>query len=227
MKAGTCSLRTAMRAHPQVAMPASETGFFSNWYGEGFGWYLEQFAGFADDALWGEKSANYSASFEAPERIKAYNPRAKVIFTLRHPVRRAISHYHHSRLRTAENAPTVEHDLDSKQYETNYFYSYVYRSQYEKHLRRYAEFFGKEETLVLVLEEVIREPEPWMRAVQDFLGIDRLPVAAWPHSNPTKSRLIDTYPVAPETVARLAEVLAPTTRHVEAYLGRSLPDWKV
>ena len=226
MKAGTSSLRAALSGHPQVAMPLREPRFFTSRFPKGMEWYLGQFAGFSKDVLWGEKSANYYASLVAPERIKAYSPNAKVIFTLRDPVRRAVSQYYHARLRSGDDARTLEEDLDSRAYEWNYFMSYVYRSQYQKHLALFADHFPGDRTLVLILEEVIQQPDHWLSVAQDFLGVERLPVVQWPHSNQTRPNLIESSPVSPATVERLREVLAPTTPYIEEYLGRALPAWR-
>lgn len=227
MKSGTTSLRSALRPHPGVGMPGREPQFFTVRYANGLDWYHSLFRRFSKDVLWGEKSPSYGQSDVAARRIHAYNPNARIIFTLRNPVRRAISHYYHSRGKLQDAARTLEEDLALKEYERNVNNpaGYIYRSQYEKHLALYERLFGRDRMLVLVLEEVIQHPEHWLNITQDFLGIERMSIVQWPHSNATSSGLMTTTPIAPETVERLRDVLAPTISFVEDYLGRPLPAW--
>lgn len=230
MKAGTSSLRAALLSHPRVAMPPREIHFFSQdvLHEQGLDWYHAHFDGLDASALVGEKSADYIASKAAPERLARYAPDARLIVTLRDPVRRAVSQYHHSQRRANGEATSVEEEIARGLYlgDDDYPRSYVHRSQYDKHLARFDAFFAPEQMLVLVFEETVRDPEPALARVQRFLGLEPQPGLTLPHGNATRPQLKQDYSVAEETLARLRELLAPTVDAVEARLGRPLPDWR-
>jgi hypothetical protein len=227
MKAGTSSLRTALASHPEVAMAKREIHYFSDpRYANGPDWYAQHFAEL-EAPLLGEKSADYASSFHAPERMAAYNADAKLIFILREPVARAISQYRHSQRRTNGAAVSMEEEIDRRLWLGRDYYPhcYVFRSQYEKHLSRILEFFPRPQLLVLVFEDICSNPEPILDEVQRFLGISPMPLI-WPHRNSTPLGAQEAFPIAPETRARLREVLAPTVNATEAFLARPLDAWR-
>ena len=58
----------------------------------------------------GESSTNYSKLpyyAGVPERIRAFDPGATIIYLMRHPTERALSHYRHS-LYTGHDAPLLQ-----------------------------------------------------------------------------------------------------------------------
>jgi hypothetical protein len=230
MKCGTGSLRAVLRQHPQVGMPAGELRFFNNRtrFRKGLEWYLPHFAEYQTAPLIGEKSPSYGPSYVAPERIKEYNPNAKMLWILRAPVARAVSHYRHSQRRQEGAALPIDHEIESKRYlgREDYPSSYIFRSRYDAHIQRFLEFFPAENMLILVLEEVGREPRKWLGEVYKFLGIEDDASIEWPHSNPTKAGIVEKFPVDAATRQQLATVLEPTVSWMERYLGRPLPDWQ-
>jgi Sulfotransferase domain len=97
-KCGTRSLHAYLGAHPQIAMSArKELDFFVPAKNPGYGldWYERQFE---DAAVRGETSPSYSVHpFRpaVPRRIHAVVPEARLIYLVRDPIDRIVSHYLH------------------------------------------------------------------------------------------------------------------------------------
>ena len=105
-KAGTTSMHLALRQHPKVRMsrpkemhyfdrgphPKSEVDHRS-YHARGWG-----DAGFSEDLLYGESTPKYALALPKGRvpflpRIRAYNPKIKLIFIFRNPVDRLHSHW--------------------------------------------------------------------------------------------------------------------------------------
>lgn len=134
----------------------------------------------------------YLANTRVPERIRSYNPEAKIIATLRNPVSRVISQYRHMK-RSVDTSLGPELGLDINSYIkkglieignqrplNNSWYSAavnIRHSFYGTHLGRYYRCFARKQILVLIFEDLI-EPHPshekgaWERDLQRFLGVD-------------------------------------------------------
>ena len=122
MKGGTTSLHRYLRQHPEVFMPErKELNFFLDEYAgppidppeernwsRGITWYERQFAGAEDERAVGEASANYSRYPTYPgvaERIAKIVPEMKLIYLMRNPIDRVLSHYLHDFAKGRERQP--------------------------------------------------------------------------------------------------------------------------
>lgn len=228
MKSGSSSLRASLMGHPDVEMPQREPRFFSSAdrFSLGLSWYKGIIDELPEAALYGEKSPSYAGSPTVADRIFEYNPNAKLLYIMRNPIRRAISHYQHSQRRRKGEARTLMEEVQDREWLAgkDYPFSYVYRSQYDRHFSIWQDRFGEEALLPLVFEEVLGDPEHWLGVVQEFLGLDVHPIQ-WGHNNPTKLQIREDYQATDAEIAALQEVLAPTVAAVEHFLGRALPAW--
>lgn len=94
-KGGTSALFSYLEQSPLVVRGRKkEVGYFSRDYihNRGAYWYEEQFQGEPGNILI-DATPEYLYYPDVPQRIHAYNPKAKVIMLLREPVSRAFSHY--------------------------------------------------------------------------------------------------------------------------------------
>lgn len=176
-KAGTKSLYRYLAQHPQVFMsPIKEPRFFSRPREvEKFTnaapistqpAYLQLFE-HADAALAiGEASPNYLWDSESPYRIRDKVPAAKIIISLRDPIERAYSQYLHFVRLGVEPAPFYE-ALAGPCRE-----NYIGPSQYFDQVSRYFEVFGRGQILILMFEDLKREPLQLLDRVAVFLGVD-------------------------------------------------------
>lgn len=175
-KAGTSSLWNALRRHPQVFMPPQkEVNYFydADRFARGPKWYSEQFAKAPAGAILGEASPGYVCLPEAPGRMASLVPQAKLIMTVREPIARAHSQYWDNR-RWLNEASQFEalvdaprrHDFDPRQ--RNYFT----RGLYSVYIERLLHHFPQEQLLVIVFDDLRRDPHGVFRRVFDFIGVD-------------------------------------------------------
>ena len=109
-KGGTTALDSFLRDHPAIQMArVKEVHFFDD---ESHSWEAPDHAklhAFFDDSprarCRGEATPIYSYWPNAIERLRAYNPAARLILILRHPVSRALSHWRMETSRGWETLP--------------------------------------------------------------------------------------------------------------------------
>ncbi|MFL6240291.1 MAG: sulfotransferase family protein [Actinomycetes bacterium] len=169
MKSGTSSLHRAIAAHPDVFMSTpKELHYFvedRNWQ-RGVQWYAEQFAP-ADGALAiGEASVTYTQMPYrpgVPERMAALTPEARIIYLVRHPVERMLSHYRHN-LACGRESREPDAAFERRG-------NYLAFSRYGTQLRYYQDRFPPEQLLVLPAERFFTDPVRVVRRIWTFLGL--------------------------------------------------------
>jgi hypothetical protein len=174
MKCGTSSLHEYLGAHPRIAMSRrKELDYFLERAGRRRdpSWYMRQLAAHGKPAalVHGESSPNYAKAHifpGVPERIRAEAPEARLVYLVRDPTRRALSHYAHNLAKGRERRP-VDEALRPEPRN-----NYIETSLYGWQLQAYLRCFPAERILVLQLEELSRAPREAMRKVHSFLGVD-------------------------------------------------------
>jgi sulfotransferase family protein len=169
LKCGTTSLHHYLNLHPEVAMSRpKELNFFVeelNWP-LGADWYASHFRGLA--TVRGETSPHYTnrPRFEGvAERMRSLLPDARLIYMVRDPIDRLLSHYVHNVGGGYEERPLAEAvgDPDS---------AYVARSRYAYQLEPYLEAFGQERIEIVTREELKDDRAATMRRAFAFLHVD-------------------------------------------------------
>ncbi len=191
-KAGTTSIYTYLRQHPQVfASPRKETDFFCRDLKD-----IEQaektsddqqltrggrqkiltiedyqalFAEVTDEIAIGEASPNYLFMHQqAVPGIKAYVPDAKLITVLRNPVERAYSDYlMHVRQVVGNRKPLAEQVANS----ANSSHTLL-KGRYYEGVKHFLETFGPEQVKVFLYDELRRDSAGLMRQLYEFIGVD-------------------------------------------------------
>ncbi|SFR15660.1 sulfotransferase family protein [Poseidonocella sedimentorum] len=229
MKSGTTSLRAALGRRSDIDMAKSELHFFDHDgnFAEGFDAYFENFDMDGDYRLRGEKSPSYSLVATAAERIHAYNPDARIVWSLRDPVERAVSNFFHAKKRKPDAlSMTAALDRAEELEAKNHTMAYLFRSQYEKHLAFYDAVFPPEQMHISIFEEMLEDPDGEIHRLEQFLGYDdHLTRKKMPHRNKGVEEVMNTYEVTDAERARLKPLLAPTVAAIEARLGRRIPAW--
>lgn len=167
-KSGTSWAYTCLYEHPQVCIPVKEIHFFSRsrYETEGKEWYEAHFKRCKEGALRGEWSTSYLYSKETPERIHAYYPNAKLLAILRNPVDRGYSQYRNT-VRSGEIPKTMTFDEFVQQEK-----SVWEQGKYAEQLERFFKYFSREQILIMVYEDIKKNPIAFMRRIHEFLGID-------------------------------------------------------
>ncbi|MEM6535836.1 MAG: sulfotransferase domain-containing protein [Pseudomonadota bacterium] len=114
-KAGTTWLYSMLKEHPDIFLADAKEVHFFDWkrhYALGEDWYLHHFADrkaerhvgeFTPDYMWTHHShaegINSDRHFDVPEKVHAMLPDIKLLVSLRNPVTRAVSAFHHNRTR--------------------------------------------------------------------------------------------------------------------------------
>ncbi len=169
-KCGTTSLHYYLGLHPQISMSKEkELNFFlgrHNW-NKGIEWYKSNFTGKA--RIYGESSPSYTTypfSGAVPERMYSIVPEAKLIYILRDPIDRIISHYIHNCTigredRTIEAAVSP---FDSS--------PYVCFSKYYMQLEQYLAHFPKSNIIIITLEELYYQRRLTLQKLFKILNVD-------------------------------------------------------
>jgi hypothetical protein len=176
-KGGTTSLHQYLAPHPEVYLvPGKELHFFDREYDRGPDWYRRQFAGAGDQKIVGEMTPEYLAFPQAAERAAALVPGAKLAVILRHPVDRAYSHYWMQRSKfTSKESFEVIIRLqmaDPEATPPRPHLLYLSIGRYIEHLERLTKFYPRESILVLIMDDLKRDPAGVYASLCTFLGID-------------------------------------------------------
>ncbi len=177
MKCGTSSLTRWLGSHPDAFVAGKELHFFNHNYERGLDWYRDQFAEAGEVAAVGESTPGYMYYDWAAERLARDLPGVKAVVSLRDPVSRAYSHYNMLRAQGNEALPfdrvvasecrhLASHQLNRSRH------SYVDRGLYLHQVERLFGLLGRDSVLVLVFEQMVREPAATLTRVCDFLGLD-------------------------------------------------------
>src|SRR4051795_9366785 len=169
LKCGTTSIHHYLGLHPEIQMSKpKELNFFveeMNW-DLGLDWYASRF----DDRcrVRGESSPHYTNLPRfggCAERIQQNCPDARLLYMVRDPIKRILSHWVHATgagYETRELVPTLS-DPDT---------SYMNRSKYWMQLQPYLERFDRSRIEIVTQEELQSEREATMRRAFAFAGVD-------------------------------------------------------
>ena len=170
MKSGTTSLHEYLNKHPEIFMSdIKEPGYFAecvNYYPKDYEWYMSLFSGVTDEIIVGESSTHYTKlpfCDGVVQKLWEYNPNARLIYIMRHPVKRAISHYWHGVKYGDEHRDILTAIIKN--------HEYIAFSDYAYQLQPYIERFGNEKILTLTFEELISNPKITLKYVFDWLGV--------------------------------------------------------
>lgn len=194
-KCGTTSLYEYLRAHPQVFFPdMKEPNFFLtqaplpkdarrlaplHCIGQPQK-YLGLYRNGGGYPVRGDASVAYLWDENAPRLIQESCPRARIVIMLRDPVVRAHSHYLMHLRNGAESEPSflaaLRKDMARKYTSVWEGGGYMEFGLFHDQVRRYLRVFGKEQVLILLLDELAKSPRETMARVTRYLDIDPMPV---------------------------------------------------
>ena len=155
MKCGTSSLNKYLLLHPEICMSKpKELNFFiekKNWQ-KGLDWYLSRFD--ADKSVWGESSTSYTKwpmHTGVPRRMHSCIPDATLVYLMRDPIDRIVSHYIHNVAKGYERRSLKEAIAET---DNNH---YVHTSRYFMQIQQFMEFYDRSQLMLFELDEISRD----------------------------------------------------------------------
>jgi len=246
-RSGTTSLYQYLIQHPSV-IPAigKEVYFFDKKFDKGINWYKSFFPTKLSksrlenkqkrNCLTGEATPRYLHYPHTPNRVFELIPNVKLIVLLRNPIDRAYSHYQMEVGSDNEELPfedaieqeekRITDDMKKMESDENfysvYFYrkSYLTRGIYVDQLKRWFEYFPREQFLILKSEDFYSKTPEVYQQVLDFLGLSKFELNSFKAHRMRKYSAIST-----ETRKKLSDYFRPYNEQLYQLLGRNF-DWE-
>ena len=163
-RTGTTWLYGVLRGRVRLNEGVKETMFFDRHYERGLSWYAAHFTNAAAGGPAGEIAPTYFHCELAPARIRRDIPGCRIICTLREPVARLQSLYALMLQYGTTRLPFVEAiERHPEMLET---------SRYATHLARWRDYFGSERVLVMVYDDLLKNPAAYLSRICKFIRIE-------------------------------------------------------
>ena len=229
-KAGTTAIHDFLAQHPHIALLRDQALHFFD--------KEEHFSAEPDyrillgnfDPGWrwrvaGEVTADYLYYPRARERIARYNPKMKLIISLRNPVGRAFSQWNMRREKGQEPLEFIdalERDQEIGLAKNPRGNAYIARSLYSPQLEQVFKLFPREQVFILKYEDFRANPFPVLDRIFDFLGVRRVSRLK------NKERNVGSYSrkITPHEREYAAAIFDEDITKVEALLGWDCSDWR-
>ena len=170
MKCGTTTLAAQLAAQEGIFMATpKEPNFFSDdeIWARGEGWYRGLFAAAAEGELKGEASTHYTKLPTHPatlDRMAGLLKSPKILYMVRNPVERAVSHYIHEWSRGEMGDDPVVSFAHHPEF--------IAYGRYGMQIAPFVERFGAENVLLTSLEQLTATPREEFARIGAFLGRD-------------------------------------------------------
>ncbi len=235
-KGGTTALDSFLRGHPSIQMASvKEVHHFDDetldWSAPDHGRLYEAFDWSApDQPVRGEATPITLYWPDALERLRAYNPTAKLLIGLRHPTFRAFSHWRMERKRGWDDLPFGQAiGPDGRERVrcapggVHRVFSYVERGLYARQVERLLTLFARSQVLFFRTDQLWLQPAHVLDAVQDFIGVERRLMPQGRYVVPVDATDLGSIPA--EERAQLDQVFAADIRRTAKLSGLDLSDW--
>ena len=171
MKCGTTTFAEQLGAQKGLFLTTpKEPNFFSDdaVFAKGFDWYQKLFAAAAPGDICGEASTHYTKRPDYPEtlpRLSAQLPDIRLIYMIRNPVQRLISHYIHAWTEGEVTAP-LSHELIERHP------SFIDYGLYGWQIAPFVETYGREAILLTSLERMTADPQAELARAARHIGFE-------------------------------------------------------
>ena len=173
-KSGTSYLHNILRQHKAIAFSRyKELHFFSdeNEYINGIDGFFNQFEPDDDTVYLADFTPEYINNPITVSNISAqFQDKAKIIILMRDPVKRAFSNYN-MRVSRGKEKRTF-HEVISDILANDFSDIIVSKGMYAEQLDTVFKYFNKNQVLLLVFEEFIKNKEKTLAEVMDFLELE-------------------------------------------------------
>lgn len=194
-KAGTSALAATLGCHRDIACSTpKEPHYFSygldkvEFNGPGDGYYIDKslrstldqyrrvFLSAGRASVFLDASTSYLYNAQAARRIREYDSRSKIIIALRDPVKRAISSHRHLLRAGRENEvnlwEAIQREPERIKENYEYLWRYVSCGMYCGQIERYFGEFPRDRVYIVVYENLISNPEKYLREIYSFIGVE-------------------------------------------------------
>jgi hypothetical protein len=198
-KSATTSLADYLNQHPDIFLPPynKEPNYFAFagealpppgpaspdvltalWYSlciTNYPEYLKLFEPARNEGAIGEASVRYLYFPEAPRRIKEKLPDVRLIAILREPVSRLYSHYCMNvqyQLEPLGLADAIVAESTRREAKWGWDWHYVNVGLYAQQLKRYFEFFPRDQIKIFLYDEFLEKPAAVFQEMCRYLGVD-------------------------------------------------------
>ena len=190
-RCGTTSVYHMLNSNPEVFLPEKkELWFFyteSEWL-RGVDWYADCFSGHGGAKAVGEATPLYFCDPKAVRRMAKLIPDLKILLVLRNPIERLSSHYWFNVRKSKEPLEmeeAVEAELsDKRPWKLDKgALNYVGIGLYDTHIRRLWKAFSPAQVHVIIIEEIVADPNRVFEGLWGFLGVAPMGLPTAPKKN--------------------------------------------
>ncbi|MFW9929364.1 MAG: sulfotransferase domain-containing protein [Candidatus Thorarchaeota archaeon] len=242
-KSGTSSLYEYLNHHSSI-LPCvvKEPNYFTVYYDRGLDWYkscfpfkFQKIFTQGQKFITGEATARYYWYPHAAQRAHRVVPKAKIILLLRNPINRSYSHYK-MRFKNKKVKQSFEEEIQNE--ETNLkgewekmlknegYFSFKFNSNgyltkglYINYIKRWFEFFPKNNILIIKAEDFFSNPEKITNQTFEFLSLPPIKLKRYEIMRKGfESQL------KPETRRKLLEYFKPYNEKLYKFLDRDF-EW--
>jgi hypothetical protein len=173
MKSATSTLQEQLARQPGIFMcDPKEPNYFSDdsQYVRGISWYSSLFSPASPGDLKGEASTHYSKlpTHDATiSRMHAVVPGARLVYVMRHPIDRLVSHYIHE-----WSMGNIHCNINEA---VRKYPEMIAYGEYSLQLAPYFEAYGRDSILPVFFDRLTREPQSELERVCKFIGYNGTP----------------------------------------------------
>jgi hypothetical protein len=230
-KGGTTALASYLRLHPGIQMSKKkEVHYFDNdeidWACPNRDQLHEQFDWSVYDVRRAEATPIYIYWPESLKRLRDYNPNAKIIVLLRHPVLRAFSHWRMEVRRNRESLSFEEaiqagrERVATAPNGAHRVFSYVERGLYAEQIERLLSLFPRSQVHFLRTDMLWQDTPGALVRIAEFIGIE--PVSPEHEAHAPR---IQSISISDSARLLLQELYAQNIGETSRLTGLDLSDW--
>lgn len=186
MKSGTTSLFQYLNFHSRIESSLiKEPCYYSYNYGNGKAWYLSQFPKkslLTSKKWYFDASPVYLHDEQAPSRMHADYPAAKLIVICRDPIERAVSHYNYYSSRDSNFGRKPENHIDERSIENAFdddmsgrelrpFFRYCRMSLYAQQVERFLQYYPRQQVMFIDLKALETDVLKTLQRIADFIEL--------------------------------------------------------
>ncbi len=204
MKAASSWIFKCLMEHPEICGSSKkELHFFDrpDNYKKEIDYYKSFFNNCSHNKVKGEYTPSYIFFKEVPKLIYKHFPEVKLILCLRNPIERAYSHYLHALSKSEKwSFKTFEEALGQRP-------EFLERGFYYQQLKKYFNLFPKENILVLIYEDIAKDPLRFVQNIYNFLEVNPnfVPQVAFQKSNTSILRFGPGFKLVKKVYPRLTQ----------------------